>query len=85
VARAVSEVSDYLGNTPAVCRRSYVDPRVIDRYREGRTIIAALDEVGGGAAPDELEEWEAVEAAVLDLLDGQEPRPGRRYAWFAVA
>jgi DNA topoisomerase I len=85
VARAISEVSDYLGNTPAVCRKSYVDPRVIDRYRDGRTIIAALDGIGGGAAPDEPEEWEAVEAAVLDLLDGGVPRLGRRFAWLAAA
>ena len=85
VARAIAEVSDYLGNTPAVCRRSYVDPRVIERYREGRTILLALDEVGGGAAPDELEAWEAVEAAVLGLLDGQARRLGRRYAWLTAA
>jgi DNA topoisomerase IB len=85
VARAISEVSDYLGNTPAVCRKSYVDPRVIDRYRDGRTILPALDALGGGTAPDETEEWEAVEAAVLDLLDGGVPRLGRRYAWLAAA
>ncbi len=85
VARAISEVSDYLGNTPAVCRTSYVDPRVIDRFSEGRTIIAALDRVGGGAAPDELEEWEALEEAVLGLLDGQVRRPDRRFAWLAAA
>ena len=85
VARAVGEVSDYLGNTPAVCRTSYVDPRVVDRFNEGRTILAALDEVDGGAAPDELEEWEAVEEAVLDLLDGQIRRADRRFAWLAAA
>jgi DNA topoisomerase IB len=85
VARAVSEVSDYLGNTPAVCRKSYVDPRVIDRYRDGRTIFVALDAIGGGAAPDEAEKWDAVEAAVLDLLDGDVPRLGRRFAWLAAA
>jgi DNA topoisomerase-1 len=85
IARAVSEVSAYLGNTPAVCRKSYVDPRVIDRYREGRTILAALDAIGGGAAPDEMEQWEAVEAAVLDLLDGDVPRLGRPFAWLAAA
>jgi DNA topoisomerase IB len=27
-----------LGNTPAVCRRSYIDPRVFERFREGRTV-----------------------------------------------
>ena len=37
VARAVKEVSHYLGNTPAVCRASYIDPRVIDRYNGGLT------------------------------------------------
>ncbi len=85
VARAVGEVSDYLGNTPAVCRTSYVDPRVIDRFSEGRTILAALDALDGGAAPDDLEEWEAVEEAVLDLLDGQVRRADRRFAWLAAA
>ena len=34
--RAVKEVAHYLGNTPAVCRASYIDPRVFDRFR-GRT------------------------------------------------
>ena len=85
VARAITEVSGYLGNTPAVCRASYVDHRVIDRYREGRTIIAALDGVGGGAAPDETRDWEAIEAAVLRLLDGDAPRLGRRFMWLATA
>jgi DNA topoisomerase I len=35
---AVDSVSDALGNTPAVCRASYIDPRVLDRYRDGVTI-----------------------------------------------
>jgi DNA topoisomerase IB len=38
VAAAVDRVAEALGNTPAVCRRSYVDPRVIERFREGATI-----------------------------------------------
>lgn len=41
--RVVREVADYLGNTPAVCRRSYIDPRVIDLYLDGVTIRSALD------------------------------------------
>ncbi|HET7509643.1 MAG TPA: DNA topoisomerase IB [Solirubrobacterales bacterium] len=35
IARAVDQVSEALGNTPAVCRASYIDPRVLDRYRDG--------------------------------------------------
>ncbi|MDC5698276.1 DNA topoisomerase IB [Intrasporangium calvum] len=35
-------VSEHLGNTPAVARRSYVDSRVVDEYAAGRTIARAL-------------------------------------------
>jgi DNA topoisomerase I len=38
VAQAMRDVSDVLGNTPAVARRSYVDPRVLRAYGRGRTI-----------------------------------------------
>ena len=34
-------VSDLLGNTPAVARRAYIDPRVFDRYLSGWTITVA--------------------------------------------
>jgi DNA topoisomerase IB len=38
IVAAVKQVAEALGNTPAVCRRSYIDPRVFDRYRDGVTI-----------------------------------------------
>ena len=38
VSAAMKEVADFLGNTPALARNSYVDPRVIDLYEEGVTI-----------------------------------------------
>ncbi len=38
VSQVVREVSDELGNTPAVCRASYIDPRLIDLWERGRTI-----------------------------------------------
>jgi len=38
VAEVVREVAADLGNTPAVCRASYVDPRVVDRWERGETI-----------------------------------------------
>lgn len=36
------EVADELGNTPAVARSSYVDPRVVTAYEQGLTISAAV-------------------------------------------
>lgn len=38
VSAAMRRVAAELGNTPAVCRASYVSPAVIDQYLEGRTI-----------------------------------------------
>jgi DNA topoisomerase-1 len=41
VRKAMVEVAEYLGNTPAIARSSYVDPRVIDLYEGGTTIASA--------------------------------------------
>lgn len=38
IREAVIQVSERLGNTPAVARSSYIDPRVIDQYNNGKTI-----------------------------------------------
>ena len=68
--RAVDEVVRYLGNTAAVCRASYIDPRVFDRFDGGLTI--------GGVLPDlatDLDDWtmqRSVEEGVLDLIAGDE-------------
>jgi DNA topoisomerase IB len=32
----IKEVAARLGNTPAVCRKSYIDPRIIAAYESGR-------------------------------------------------
>ncbi|MGH3102318.1 MAG: DNA topoisomerase IB, partial [Thermoleophilia bacterium] len=74
-SRAIKEVARYLGNTPAVCRASYIDPRVFDRFDGGLTI--------GGILPELLEDtgpWPdvqgAVEEAVLDLIAGDREADG---------
>jgi DNA topoisomerase I len=35
--KAIVATSEQLGNTPAVCRSSYICPRVLDEYMEGKT------------------------------------------------
>ncbi|GAB4009738.1 DNA topoisomerase IB [Nocardioides ultimimeridianus] len=64
VASAMREVADYLGNTPALARSAYVDPRVVDLYEEGRTIRAAVRRSYPG--PDERQV--GLERATLRLL-----------------
>ncbi|SDG27235.1 DNA topoisomerase IB [Klenkia brasiliensis] len=63
---AYRAVSDQLGNTPAVCRASYVDPRVVDRFEHGETIADALAEAAGAA--DDRERQRVLEAGVCRLL-----------------
>jgi DNA topoisomerase-1 len=69
ITRACTEVAHYLGNTPAVCRKSYIDPRVIDRFESGVTIAPTL-ELLAREEHDEPSVQRAFEEAVLDLLEG---------------
>jgi DNA topoisomerase-1 len=73
VVAAVKEVAEQLGNTPAVCRSSYIYPRIIDDYLAGLTIAPALDDLD----ESKMGEWEyrdAVDAAVLSLIEGERVR-----------
>ena len=66
VSSAMKEVSQYLGNTPAVARKSYVDPRVVDLFHDGVTIPPAL-----AATDRDLHDGTThgkIERAVLELL-----------------
>ncbi len=78
VSGAIKTVAAYLGNTPAVCRSSYVDPRVIDRYQAGVTIGGAPREL---ASPDlaDTRVRRRIEDAVLELL-GDATRAARKAA-----
>ena len=68
---AVKQVAHYLGNTPAVCRASYIDPRVFDRFDGRLTVGGVLKRL-----PEDPADWPEVqgpiEEAVLDLIDRRE-------------
>ena len=77
VRRAVDEVAVYLGNTPAVCRASYIDPRVFDAFDARLTIRPALERVAAKLRPGELPIHQpALERAVLDLIDERSEATG---------
>jgi DNA topoisomerase-1 len=76
ITRAIAETAHYLGNTPAVCRASYIDPRVFDAYNAGLVIRPVLEQALD-TAPGELPiHHRAVEEAVLDLINERERAPG---------
>ncbi|GAA1357107.1 DNA topoisomerase IB [Saccharothrix algeriensis] len=57
-AAVMREVSENLGNTPAVARKSYVDPRVVALYNKGKVLS------------DTKGDRQTVEKAVVELLGG---------------
>lgn len=67
ITRTIQDVAHHLGNTPAISRSSYIDPRVFDRFRSGWIVdvdpVGDIDEVGQPAFHG------AIEEAVIDLLE----------------
>ncbi|MFC5176824.1 DNA topoisomerase IB [Nocardioides taihuensis] len=67
ITATMKEVAEFLGNTPTLARTSYVDPRVVDAYEEGRTIASTTRRTFQTAD----ERQAALERAVLRLLRNQ--------------
>jgi len=77
VVTAVRLVAAELGNTPTICRNSYVHPIVIARYlNAGETI--ALPRQGASPAPRSLVEQAPEERALIRFLDRHFPERRRR-------
>ena len=76
ISRAVKEVAHYLGNTPAVCRASYIDPRVFDAYQGGLIIRPALEKAAAEVERAPAIHQPELEEAVLDLIDERSSAPG---------
>lgn len=68
---AMRQVADHLGNTPAVARSAYVDPRIVEEFLAGSDLPAPRHgraaKVATDAAPP-WQEWEEWERALLRLL-----------------
>ena len=75
VAAALRATANLLGNTPAVCRRSYVFGAVLGAYERGRTVRATLD--GTPSLLSDDPGTRRLERAVLKLLRAR--RSGRAH------
>ncbi len=76
VAQVVRDVSEHLGNTPAVARSAYIDPRVVEGFEADDTVLDTLADVD----LDDLEQGipEDLEAAVLELIERARRRRTKR-------
>ena len=65
-AKAIEQVAERLGNTPTICRRSYVHPAVIEAYMDGITLPPpARQDEETSASPTDLSPDEATVLAML--------------------
>jgi len=67
IVDAVKKVATHLGNTPAICRRSYIHPAVLDGYMDG-TLLQALADEAGTYLEENVHGMKPEEAAVTAFL-----------------
>lgn len=67
VMTAIENVAKRLGNTPAVCRKCYVHPAVLDSYLDG-SLAESLADDARRELRENLDELPPEEAAVMVLL-----------------
>jgi DNA topoisomerase I len=77
--QAVEAVARMLGNTPAICRRCYVHPVVLDSYLDG-TLVNQLKRQAEQKLATAVKRFPPDEAAVLMLLQQTLSRRGRKRA-----
>jgi DNA topoisomerase I len=78
VVRAVESVAKALGNTPAICRKCYVHPVIIDSYMNG-ALANSLRLKADAELSDRLNELRPAEAAILAFLrDEMEKRAKKK-------
>jgi DNA topoisomerase-1 len=81
LVRAIESVSAKLGNTPAICRKCYIHPVIMESYLEG-SMLDALQRRAEKGLMEDMHDLNPEEAAVLALLQQrllQRPvRPGKK-------
>ncbi|HEV8578122.1 MAG TPA: DNA topoisomerase IB [Thermoanaerobaculia bacterium] len=70
VVEAVKQVAGGLGNRPAICRKYYVHPAVIEAFLEG-----SLPRAREGESPEDADPLRLEEAQLLALLKERNGRP----------
>lgn len=79
VKAAIESVAKRLGNTPTICRKCYVHPRVVSTYLDGKLLEEIKAEVESELCED-ADELKPEEAALLGLLSrriGKDVKAGK--------
>jgi DNA topoisomerase-1 len=81
ITEAIKEAARELGNTPTVCRKSYVHPAILDAYKAGKLPTDDVDGATHAGCPAKSSESHGLdedERIVLSILTGNDiPQPGK--------
>jgi DNA topoisomerase-1 len=77
IVKAIETVAGQLGNTPAICRKCYVHPAVIEAYMDG-TMLQTLRRRAEEQLSEGLSKLKPEEAAVMALLRERLARETKR-------
>ncbi|HLI09432.1 MAG TPA: DNA topoisomerase IB [Ktedonobacteraceae bacterium] len=73
ITEAIKEAADHLGNTPAICRKCYVHPAVLDAYLN-RRLLQALKGQEERGPHKERAGLHPEEVALMEFLEGEQEK-----------
>ncbi len=74
VTEVVTKVAEHLGNTPAVCKKSYIFPGIVDEF-VGNGALELIAKAVEKAAPHALDEHETAVVALIERIIEREAQP----------
>ena len=74
VTDAIKKVSEHLGNTPAVCKKSYVYPGVVDEFLSNGA-LELIEKAVKKASPHALDRHETAVVALIERIVARENQP----------
>jgi len=87
IVQAVEKVAKHLGNTPAICRRCYIHPAILDGYLDGTLVQALADRADDylrehidGMSPEEAAVTAFLRLRLDELAEETRSQPVQRYA-----
>jgi len=79
VVRAIEAVAAQLGNTPSICRKCYIHPRIINMYLDG-SMLSGLKRRAEKTLREDVHALQPQEAALVGLLQQRLEREARATA-----
>lgn len=68
IQTAIERASEALGNTPAIAKKSYIDPRILQLYRKGESLTLTIDRLQRRPGRQKADDLSIEERALILVL-----------------